>query len=97
MQQNENNNRSKNRSKSEPDASPPRGRLAEELRKQRVAYIIGGSLISIIILIVLVGYYREFYSPPRVVAGEVRGVTFTMGDLVQRIRILQGLNRYQED
>tara|TARA_B100000029_G_C17608710_1_gene968471 strand:+ start:922 stop:1950 length:1029 start_codon:yes stop_codon:yes gene_type:complete len=82
VQQNENNNRN---------------RLAEELKKQKIAYIVGGSLIGIIILIVLIGYFREFYAPPRVVAGEVRGVTFTMGDLVQRIRILQGLNRYQED
>ena len=97
VQQNENNSRTRNRPNTESDASSPRDRLAEELRKQKFAYIIGGSLIGIIILIVLIGYYREFYTPPRVVAGEVRGVTFTMGDLVQRIRVLQGLNRYQED
>ena len=30
-----------------------------------------------------------------VIAGEVRGVRFTMGDLVERIRVLQGINRYQ--
>jgi parvulin-like peptidyl-prolyl isomerase len=28
-------------------------------------------------------------------AGEIRGVRFTMGDLVERIRVLQGINRYQ--
>ena len=33
--------------------------------------------------------------PPRVIAGEVRGERFTMGDLVERIRVLQGIDRYQ--
>ena len=97
VQQNDNNNRSRNISNSGSEPSNPRDRLSVELKKQKVAYIIGGTLIGIIVLIVLIGYFREFYSPPRVVAGEVRGVTFTMGDLVQRIRVLQGLNRYQQD
>ena len=42
-----------------------------------------------------VGYYREFYNPPRVTAGAIRGVEFSMGDLVERIRVIQGINRYQ--
>jgi hypothetical protein len=68
-----------------------------EKRKQKVAYSIGGALVGIILLIILVGYYREFYSPPRIMAGEVRGVKFAMSDLVQRIRVLQGLNRYDPE
>ena len=42
-----------------------------------------------------VGYYLEFFRPPRELAGQVRDVRFTMGDLVDRIRVLQGINRYQ--
>jgi len=52
-------------------------------------------LILAIIGVVLLGYYQEFYRPPRVWAGSVRNVEFTMGDLVARIRVLQGVNRYQ--
>jgi hypothetical protein len=37
------------------------------------------------------GYYQEFYRPPRVWAGKVNDVEFTMGDLVRRIRMEQGL------
>ncbi len=60
-----------------------------------MAITIGAMLILAIIAIVAVGYYREFYEPPRVMAGEVRGERFSMGDLVERIRVLQGINRYQ--
>ncbi len=70
-------------------------RRNEERRRQYLAFTIGGMLILAILAIVLVGYYREFYEPPRVTAGEIRGVEFSMGDLVERIRVLQGLNRYQ--
>jgi parvulin-like peptidyl-prolyl isomerase len=70
-------------------------RLQEERRRQRLAITIGGMLILIIFAIVAVGYYREFYEPPRVMAGEIRGVEFTMGDLVERIRVLQGIERYR--
>ncbi|MCD5404211.1 MAG: hypothetical protein LR097_10385 [Dehalococcoidia bacterium] len=52
-------------------------------------------MILTIIGVVLLGYYQEFYRPPRVWAGSVRNVEFTMGDLVARIRVLQGVNRYQ--
>jgi hypothetical protein len=70
-------------------------RRNEERRRQYLAITIGAMLILAIFAIVLVGYYREFYEPPRVTAGEIRGVKFSMGDLVERIRVLQGVNRYQ--
>ena len=70
-------------------------RLHEERRRQRLAITIGSMLILAILAIVAVGYYREFFEPPRVTAGEIRGVKYTMGDLVERIRVLQGINRYQ--
>lgn len=71
-------------------------RLQEERRRQRLAISIGIMLILMVLAIVAVGVYREFIEPPRVTAGEVRGVKFTMGDLVERIRVLQGINRYQQ-
>jgi parvulin-like peptidyl-prolyl isomerase len=68
-------------------------RAQEERRRQRLAITVGAMLILAIVAIVAVGYFREFYQPPRVMAGEIRGVRFTMGDLVERIRVLQGINR----
>ena len=70
-------------------------RREEERRRQRLAITIGTMLIIAILAIVAVGYYREFYEPPRVMAGSIRGVEFSMGDLVERIRVVQGVNRYQ--
>ena len=70
-------------------------RREEERRRQRLAITIGSMLIIAILAIVAVGYYREFYEPPRVMAGSIRGVEFSMGDLVERIRVVQGVNRYQ--
>ena len=70
-------------------------RRDEERRRQRLAITIGAMLVVVIFTIVAVGYYREFYQPPRVLAGQIRDVSFSMNDLVNRIRVLQGINRYQ--
>ena len=63
--------------------------------KQRVhkrwAWSIGATLILVVVAVLAAGYYQEFYKPPRVWAGRVNDVEFTMGDLVQRIRVEQGL------
>ena len=72
-----------------------RARRRLESRRQRIALLVGAVLILAIVAVVVVGVYQEFVHPPRVMAGEVRGVRFTMGDLVERIRVLQGINRYQ--
>ena len=78
---------------SNPEAA--RARRRQERRRQRIAFILGGALILAILAVVMVGVYQQFILPPRVTAGEVRDVRFTMGDLVERIRVLQGINRYQ--
>ena len=57
----------------------------------RLSWAIGASLILVVVGVLAVGYYQEFYRPPRVWAGQVRDVQFTMGDLVERIRVQQGL------
>ena len=72
-----------------------RTRRRLESHRQRIAIIVGAVLILVIVGVVLAGVYQQFILPPRVMAGEVRGVRFTMGDLVERIRVLQGINRYQ--
>lgn len=69
-----------------------RTRASRERRHQRSAIAIGSGLLLLIFGIVSFGFYQEFYRPPRVWAGSVRNVEFTMGDLVQRIRVLQGLS-----
>ena len=92
------NPRRRNRRRDRPSAEETRqqsARLHEERRRQRLAITVGSMLILAIIAIVAVGYYREFYEPPRAFAGNIRGVEFTMGDLVERIQVLQGINRYQ--
>ena len=66
-----------------------------EGRKRRFGFGIGAAFLFVIVGVVAFGYYQEFYKPPRVWAGSVRNVEFSMGDLVQRIRVLQGVNRYQ--
>ena len=83
------------RAEAEETAAPARARARQEVRRQRLTITIGAMLILLIVAIVAVGYYREFWEPPRVAAGDIRGVKFTMGDLVERIRVLQGINRYE--
>ena len=79
----------------ENSAVAARARRSAERKRQRIALIIGGALILIIIAVIMAGVYQAYIHPPRVMAGEVRGVRFTMGDLVERIRVLQGIDRYQ--
>ena len=77
------------------DGRDQRTQRADERKRQRITMTVGTILIMAIVAIVAVGYYREFYNPPRVTAGAIRGVEFSMGDLVERIRVVQGINRYQ--
>ena len=70
-----------------------RGR--RERRRQLIAVIVGAVLILTILAVVGVGVWQQYLLPPGVTAGEVRDVRFTMGDLVERIRVLQGINRYE--
>ncbi len=73
--------------------SAPRERspVTPERMHQRFSWAIGGFLILVVVAVLAAGYYEKFYHPPRVWAGKVRDVQFTMGDLVQRIRVEQGL------
>ena len=87
--------RRRRRRQSAEDTQRQSERRVQERRRQKMAIGIGIALVLVVIGIVGVGYFQEFYRPPRVLAGQVRDVRFTMGDLVDRIRVLQGINRYQ--
>ena len=78
---------------SSPDVPGPEERRIRRRRYWSVG--IGAFLILVVFGVVGFGYYWEFFRPPRVWAGSVNNVEFTMGDLVQRIRVLQGVNRYE--
>ena len=80
---------------SEPDAEAPIPGERRERRRRFFSVGIGVFLLLVIFGVVAYGYFWEFFRPPRVWAGSVNNVEFTMGDLVQRIRVLQGVNRYQ--
>ncbi len=85
----------RSRSGDEPGDGAPSSAERRERRRLYWSIGIGAFLLAVIFGVVAFGYYREFYRPPRVWAGSVNDVEFTMGDLVQRIRVLQGVNRYQ--
>ena len=89
------NRRAQKRSQGEVSAPQEDIQVISQRRQRRIGFGIGSVLILAIVGVVLLGYYQEFYRPPRVWAGSVRNVEFTMGDLVARIRVLQGVNRYQ--
>ena len=89
------NRQAQKRSQGEVSAPQEDIQVITQRRQRRIGLGIGSVLILTIIGVVLLGYYQEFYRPPRVWAGSVRNVEFTMGDLVARIRVLQGVNRYQ--
>ena len=69
-----------------------RSSSSRERRHERVAWGVGAALLLLVLGIVAFGFYQEFYRPPRVWAGSVRDQEFKMGDLVERIRVLQGLS-----
>ena len=89
--------RRRSRSGSDDRARPDAPNTEESRRSRRRYWSVGlsVSLLLVIFGVVIFGYYWEFFRPPRVWAGSVNSVEFTMGDLVQRIRVLQGVNRYE--
>lgn len=76
-----------------PEGTTPRVTPEFSLERfhQRVSWAIGGFLALVIVAVLAAGYKDKFWDPPRAEAGSVRGVSFSMGDLVQRIRVVQGI------
>ena len=89
------NRRAQQRGQGEDTAPREAPQEVAERRQRRISFGIGAVLLFVVAGVAAFGYYQEFYKPPRVWAGSVRNIEFSMGDLVQRIRVLQGVNRYQ--
>lgn len=83
--------RSRGRRARQEEARRESSKAARERQHQRLAFAIGGALILVVVAVLAFGIYQEYYKPPRVWAGSVRNVEFTMGELVKRIRVQQGL------
>ena len=84
--------RARGRRARQEEARAESSRSTREKRHEKLAWAIGSGLLVLVIGIVVFGFYQEFYRPPRVWAGSVRDQEFKMGDLVERIRVLQGLS-----
>ena len=84
--------RARGRRARQEEARAESSRSTREKRHEKLAWGIGFGLLVLVIGIVVFGFYQEFYRPPRVWAGSVRDQEFKMGDLVERIRVLQGLS-----
>jgi parvulin-like peptidyl-prolyl isomerase len=84
--------RARGRRARQQEAQTERVNLTSDQRHQRIAWSVGAGLLVLVLGIVAFGFYNEFYKPPRVWAGSVREQEFKMGDLVERIRVLQGLS-----
>ena len=84
--------RARGRRARQEEARAESSRSTREKRHEKLAWGIGSGLLVLVIGIVVFGFYQEFYRPPRVWAGSVRDQEFKMGDLVERIRVLQGLS-----
>ena len=60
-----------------------------------LAYSFGGIVLLIVAILIFIESYNKFILPPKTLASRVGNVTFTMGDLVKRIRTQQAALRYR--
>ena len=66
-----------------------RSRGAREIRRQRLAWALIGTILAVVIGILAYAYYANFIAPPRAQAAKVRDTTYTQGDLVKRLRLIR--------
>lgn len=66
-----------------------RPKWEKERQKQRLIITVFVVIVVLAIAIPAFGYYYSFVRPPRTVAARVGNTTYTMGDLVKQLRVLQ--------
>lgn len=62
---------------------------AQALRKGRLVIFAGIALLLVIAGIAIYGFYDKFVAPTQILAARVGDTTYTQGDLVKRMRMLQ--------
>ena len=60
-----------------------------------LAYSFGGIVLLIVAILIFIESYNKFILPPKTLASKVGSVTYTMGDLVKRIRTQQAALKYK--
>ena len=66
-----------------------RSRAVREMRRQRLAWALIGTILAVVIGILAYAYYANFVAPPRAQAAKVRDTVYTQGDLVKRLRLIR--------
>ena len=66
-----------------------RSRATREVRRQRLAWALIGTILAVVIGILAYAYYANFIAPPRAQAAKVRDTTYSQGDLVKRLRLIR--------
>ena len=64
-------------------------RSPEQRRRRLIAILAGSVLVLAIAGVVAYGYYDTYVAPTKVLAARVGDKTYTQGDLVKRMRVLQ--------
>jgi len=59
------------------------------------AYSFGVIVLLVVAILIFIESYNKFILPPKTLASRVGNVTFTMGDLVERIRTQQAALKYK--
>ena len=72
-------------------ASQQRTRLQRERRQQRLAYVVAGVAGTLLLAVLLGGFYFAIYRPPRVVVAQVGDVPIQLREVAAGARLFRGL------
>ena len=67
----------------------------KENSRKRLILIFGATVLTIISGLIILGWYVQYHSPPRVKAAVVNDIRFSQGDLVKRVRMIQAAQDYR--
>jgi hypothetical protein len=69
--------------------------LEKQSARKRLILVFGATVLIIISGLIMLGWYIQYYSPPRVKAAVVNDMRFSQGDLVKRVRMIQATQDYR--